>query len=223
MHLLVLLLVLLCLTLDSAETLSKAGESVILIRPFVKPDDVHGIIASKGVLTSEGGATSHAAVTCRQFGIPAIVGASNLKIDLEMEAFHSPSGDIVKKGDLLTIDGTSGNIYLGKIPLKYPKFDEDPYLKRYAELIWSENSEDYTDHKIGLLWFVRDIISNNGAVPRGFTAPKAYKPIKELLDSHEQSYIGFTQPPKAVIENALQEFHWTSDQDSRYVALGVLL
>jgi phosphoenolpyruvate synthase/pyruvate phosphate dikinase len=54
-----------------------------MVRPFTKPDDVHGMIAAKGVLTSEGGATSHAAVVARQFGIPCIVGASMIKIDLE--------------------------------------------------------------------------------------------------------------------------------------------
>ncbi len=54
-----------------------------MVRPFTKPDDVHGMIASKGVLTSEGGATSHAAVVARQFGIPCVVGASSIKIDME--------------------------------------------------------------------------------------------------------------------------------------------
>ena len=58
-------------------------QDVIMVRPFTKPDDVHGMIAAKGVLTSEGGATSHAAVVARQFGIPCIVGASMIKIDLE--------------------------------------------------------------------------------------------------------------------------------------------
>ncbi len=69
---------------DLAEKMSKEQkQDVIMVRPFTKPDDVHGMIAAKGVLTSEGGATSHAAVVARQFGIPCIVGASAIKIDLE--------------------------------------------------------------------------------------------------------------------------------------------
>ena len=69
---------------DMAEKMAKEGkQDTIMVRPFTKPDDVHGMIASKGVLTSEGGATSHAAVVARQFGIPCVVGASAIKIDLE--------------------------------------------------------------------------------------------------------------------------------------------
>ncbi len=69
---------------DTAEKMAKEHkQDVIMVRPFTKPDDVHGMIASKGILTSEGGATSHAAVVARQFGIPAVVGASALKIDME--------------------------------------------------------------------------------------------------------------------------------------------
>ena len=67
---------------DTAEKMSKEHkQDTIMVRPFTKPDDVHGMIASKGVLTSEGGATSHAAVVARQFGIPCVVGASIIKID----------------------------------------------------------------------------------------------------------------------------------------------
>src|SRR3970282_1536777 len=69
---------------DMAEKMAKEEkQSVLMFRPFTKPDDVHGMIASKGVLTSEGGATSHAAVVARQFGIPCVVGASTIQINLE--------------------------------------------------------------------------------------------------------------------------------------------
>ncbi len=69
---------------DTAEQKSKEeGQDVIMVRPFTKPDDVHGMLASKGILTSEGGATSHAAVVARQFGIPCIVGASGIKINMQ--------------------------------------------------------------------------------------------------------------------------------------------
>ena len=84
---------------DMAEKMAKEGkQDTIMVRPFTKPDDVHGMIASKGVLTSEGGATSHAAVVARQFGIPCVVGASAIKIDLEKRVMNV--GEItLKEGD----------------------------------------------------------------------------------------------------------------------------
>ena len=69
---------------DTAERMAKEeNQDVIMVRPFTKPDDVHGMLAAKGILTSEGGATSHAAVVARQFGVPCVVGASEIRIDLE--------------------------------------------------------------------------------------------------------------------------------------------
>jgi phosphoenolpyruvate synthase/pyruvate phosphate dikinase len=69
---------------DTAEKMAKEkGQDVIMVRPFTKPDDVHGMLAAKGILTSEGGATSHAAVVARQFGVPCIVGASMMSINLD--------------------------------------------------------------------------------------------------------------------------------------------
>ena len=75
---------------DTAEEKSKQeGQDVIMVRPFTKPDDVHGMLASKGILTSEGGATSHAAVVARQFGVPCVVGASGIQINMQERAIGS--------------------------------------------------------------------------------------------------------------------------------------
>ncbi len=86
-----------------------------MVRPFTKPDDVHGMIASQGVLTSEGGATSHAAVVARQFGIPCVVGASMIKIDLEKRVMDV-DGKIVKEGEWISVDGTTGKVYRWQDP-----------------------------------------------------------------------------------------------------------
>ncbi len=113
---------------DTAEKMAKEHkQDTIMVRPFTKPDDVHGMIASQGVLTSEGGATSHAAVVARQFGIPCIVGASMIKIDLEKRIMEVDS-KVVKEGEWISVDGTTGQVYVGKIPTSAPSLEEQTDL-----------------------------------------------------------------------------------------------
>jgi pyruvate,orthophosphate dikinase len=113
---------------DTAEKMGKGEKrDVIMVRPFTKPDDVHGMIASKGILTSEGGATSHAAVVARQFGIPCVVGASTIKIDLDKRQM-SVEGKMVKEGEWISVDGASGKVFLNKIPTVTPSIEEQTDL-----------------------------------------------------------------------------------------------
>ena len=113
---------------DTAEKMAKEEkQDVIMVRPFTKPDDVHGMIASKGVLTSEGGATSHAAVVARQFGIPCVVGASAIKIDMDRREM-AVSGVKIKEGDWISVDGTTGQVFVGKIPTSAPSLEEQTDL-----------------------------------------------------------------------------------------------
>jgi len=121
---------------NTAESQAKQNkQDVIMVRPFTKPDDVHGMIAAKGVLTSEGGATSHAAVVARQFGIPCVVGASQIKIDLE-NRLMSVDGQIVKEGEWISVDGTTGEVYTGKILTFTPKIEEQTDLLKL--LTWAD-------------------------------------------------------------------------------------
>jgi pyruvate, orthophosphate dikinase len=120
---------------DKAEEWGKEGKAVIMVRPFTKPDDVHGMLAAKGILTSEGGATSHAAVVARQFGVPCIVGASDVKIDLKSRQF-SAHGVVVKEGDWISIDGATGEAFAGQIPTVHPKFEEQTDL--ITLLCWAD-------------------------------------------------------------------------------------
>lgn len=113
---------------DTAESKAKEeGQDVIMVRPFTKPDDVHGMLAAKGILTSEGGATSHAAVVARQFGIPCVVGASTVRIDAEKLQFTS-NGVTVSEGDWISVDGTTGEVFLGEIESVAPSLDEQTDL-----------------------------------------------------------------------------------------------
>jgi pyruvate,orthophosphate dikinase len=121
---------------DRAEAMAKEEkQDVIMVRPFTKPDDVHGMIASQGVLTSEGGATSHAAVVARQFGIPCVVGASAIKIDLERRQMAVGEA-VVKEGDWISVDGTTGKVFIGKIPTTSPSLEQQTEL--LTLLTWAD-------------------------------------------------------------------------------------
>lgn len=121
---------------DKAEQMAKEEkQDTIMVRPFTKPDDVHGMIASQGVLTSEGGATSHAAVVARQFGIPCVVGASAIKIDLEKRQMTVGEA-VVKEGDWISVDGTTGRVFIGKIPTTAPSLEEQTEL--LTLLTWAD-------------------------------------------------------------------------------------
>jgi pyruvate,orthophosphate dikinase len=113
---------------DKSEIMAKEnGQDVIMVRPFTKPDDVHGMLAAKGILTSEGGATSHAAVVARQFGVPCVVGASEIRIDLE-DKLMEVNGLIIKEGEWISVDGTTGDVYLGQMPTTSPSLEEQTDL-----------------------------------------------------------------------------------------------
>ncbi|GIK28301.1 MAG: Pyruvate, phosphate dikinase [Anaerolineae bacterium] len=109
---------------DVAEKWGKSGKSVIMIRPETKPDDVHGMLASKGILTSRGGATSHAAVVARQFGVPCVCGAETLEIDIPARRLWV-DGIVVHEGDTVSIDGTTGEVYVGEIRRVEPDFNRE--------------------------------------------------------------------------------------------------
>jgi len=95
----------------------ESGERVILVRRETNPDDLDGMIAAQGVLTSRGGKTSHAAVVARGMGKTCVCGAEELKVDVVGKRFTAPGGVVVTEGDVISIDGTSGEVYLGEVPV----------------------------------------------------------------------------------------------------------
>ena len=102
---------------DEAERRAKEdGARVILVRRETTPDDYHGMIAAQGILTSAGGTNSHAAVVARGEGIPAVCGADQIRLDMQARAFTA-NGTVVREGDTITIDGFTGNVYVGELPL----------------------------------------------------------------------------------------------------------
>lgn len=108
----------------TAEQWAADGEKVILVRPMTEPDDVGGMYAAEGILTSRGGKTSHAAVVARGAGKPCVCGAESLKIDLGRRQF-TVGKKVVKEGDVIAIDGTTGGIAVGDVPLVQPELSDD--------------------------------------------------------------------------------------------------
>ncbi len=121
---------------DTAEqTARKEHKAVVLVRPETTPDDVHGMLAAKGILTQHGGATSHAAVVARQLGKPCVAGCEEIKIDLSKRQFVV-NGIIVKESDVISLDGGAGEVFLGAIPTVAPTFEEQAELKQI--LAWAD-------------------------------------------------------------------------------------
>jgi pyruvate,orthophosphate dikinase len=118
-----------------AEKLGTAGERVVLVRPETNPDDVHGMLVSKGILTARGGATSHAAVVARGLGLPCVAGCEALQVDEEARRF-TVDGRTISEGDELSIDGTTGEVFAGIIPTIDPNFEEEHDLRTLLE--WAD-------------------------------------------------------------------------------------
>ncbi|MCU0700193.1 MAG: pyruvate, phosphate dikinase [Myxococcaceae bacterium] len=122
---------------DTAERLGrKEKKAVILVRAETKPDDVHGMLAAKGILTSRGGRTSHAALVARQFGKPAVVGVTALDVDVEQKRMTG-KGRMFQEGDVVSLDGTTGEVFAGEVPTMVPAFD-DPHL--LTLLKWADDA-----------------------------------------------------------------------------------
>ena len=118
---------------DRAEALGRKGVKVILVREETKPEDIHGFFASQGILTSRGGKTSHAAVVARGMGKPCVAGAEGIHVDVQMRVAFI--GDqLIKEGDVVTIDGSSGHVYRGQVPTVEADFS--PALIRLLE--WAD-------------------------------------------------------------------------------------
>jgi pyruvate,orthophosphate dikinase len=120
---------------DRAEKMGRDGHKVILVREETKPEDIHGFFASQGILTSRGGKTSHAAVVARGMGKPCVAGAEGISVDVRLR--QATIGDVkITEGDVITIDGSTGAVYLGEVPLIEAEFSEE-----LATLLsWADNT-----------------------------------------------------------------------------------
>jgi len=135
---------------DDAEKMGQQGEKVILVRPETTPEDIHGMVAAAGILTSRGGMTSHAAVVARGMGKPCITGCEALKIDLKRKEIQLSGGQILKELDIISIDGSTGNVLLGEVLLIDPELSAEflellswaDQIKKLGVLANADNPED---------------------------------------------------------------------------------
>ena len=109
---------------DEAEELKKAGKKVILVRTETSPEDIHGMHAAEAIITARGGMTSHAAVVARGMGRPCVSGAGDIRINYEAKEF-SVMNRVVKRGDTLTIDGATGQVFFGSVDMMQPELSSD--------------------------------------------------------------------------------------------------
>lgn len=123
-------------TAEKAKEMAREGKDVILVRQFTKPDDFGGMLASRGLFTAEGGAASHAAVIARQIGMPAVVGCVGLELDFD-NLTATFDGKTVKEGDWVSVDGTSGQVFSGQVPLTKPKLEDQKELMKI--LTWADD------------------------------------------------------------------------------------
>ncbi|HEX2842033.1 pyruvate, phosphate dikinase [Hyphomicrobium sp.] len=124
---------------DTAERLKQQGREVILVRTETSPEDIHGMHASAGILTARGGMTSHAAVVARGMGVPCVSGAGALRINEKAETLSIGQKQL-KAGDVITIDGATGRVYAGAVPMRQPQLSGD-----FARLIaWADDARGLT-------------------------------------------------------------------------------
>ncbi len=186
-------------TSEEAVLAEKEGRKVILVRIETSPEDIHGMHAAEGILTSRGGMTSHAAVVARGMGIPCVSGAGNIRVDLRNELLIA-AGTTLKKGDIITIDGSSGQVLKGEIPMLQPELSGD-----FGKIMeWADKSRRMT-------------VRTNAETPADARAARSFG----------AEGIGLCRTEHMFFEgeriNVMREMILASDEAGRRVALGKLL
>ncbi|MGE7371073.1 pyruvate, phosphate dikinase [Neorhizobium sp. NPDC001467] len=125
---------------EEAVSAQAEGRKVILVRTETSPEDIHGMHAAEGILTTRGGMTSHAAVVARGMGIPCVVGAGSIRVDARNDRLMGTGGVVLKRGDIITLDGSSGQVLIGRVAMIQPELSGD--FGRLME--WADRSRRMT-------------------------------------------------------------------------------
>lgn len=140
-------------TADEAEELAKNGKKVILVRIETSPEDIHGMHAAQGILTARGGMTSHAAVVARGMGKCCVAGCGDIKVSYADQSFVACNGVVVKKGDMITLDGSTGQVMLGEVKTVPPQLTGDfgklmVWVDQFRKLKVRTNADTPHDAKV---------------------------------------------------------------------------
>ncbi|MFH1245160.1 MAG: pyruvate, phosphate dikinase [Candidatus Omnitrophota bacterium] len=199
---------------DDAEKQSAQGEKVILVRLETSPEDIHGMVCSEGILTARGGMTSHAAVVARGMGACCVSGCEALKIDYKKEQFTA-GNKIVKKGDCISIDGTSGEVMLGRVPTV-----DSEIIQVIKGSLPAEQSEIYRVFDLLMQW-VKQIkrlgIRANADTPNDAELARAFGATGIGLCRTEHMFFGEERLP------AVRAMILAEDEKERKAALDKLL
>ena len=138
---------------DEAENAAKMGLKVILVRVETSPEDIHGMHAAQGILTARGGMTSHAAVVARGMGKCCVAGCGDIVVNYREQQFTAKGGVIIQKGDIITLDGSTGEVILGQVPTVQPKLTGDfgqlmQWVDKYRKLKVRTNADTPQDAKV---------------------------------------------------------------------------
>ena len=140
-------------TADEAEAEAKLGRKVILVRVETSPEDIHGMHAAQGILTARGGMTSHAAVVARGMGKCCVAGCGEITVNYREQLFTARNGVVIKKGDVITLDGSTGEVIKGDVPTVQPELTGDfgtlmDWVDKYRRLKVRTNADTPQDSKV---------------------------------------------------------------------------
>ncbi len=177
-------------TADEAEKMAQDGKDVILVRRETSPEDIHGMHAARGILTSRGGMTSHAAVVARGMGRPCVAGAGSLQIDYEARTMIA-GGQQIRQGDIITIDGTSGEVMAGEVATIQPVLSGDfakimDWADRHRRMTVRTNAETPADAAMALTFGAEGI--GLCRTEHMFFEPQRIQNVREMILSTSAAY-----------------------------------
>jgi pyruvate,orthophosphate dikinase len=227
---------------DEAEAAAKIGLKVILVRVETSPEDIHGMHAAQGILTARGGMTSHAAVVARGMGKCCVAGCGEIKVDYANDTFTA-NGIAVKKGDVITLDGSTGEVMLGHVPTVPPQLTGDfgtlmGWVNKFSKLKVRTNADtparEFGAEGIGLtrtehMFFEADRIAAVREMILADTVEARKKALAKILPMQKGDFIGIFREMKGLpvtirlLDPPLHEFlpHEAKDIDSLAQTMGV--
>lgn len=173
---------------------ARAGRKILLVKEEVNPEDIQAMQASEGVVTARGGMTSHAAIACRGWGIPCVVGFGDMRVRRDAGTVRIGDGQILRQGEWITIDGASGRVYSGQGDVAVRAWQDCPELRELASAIdLGLLTDEVPDEAIGRVWRIRDCFAHSVPLTLLSTSKKP---------STSRPFVSFSRPSRISVEEA---------------------